>query len=227
MSSAAEPTTHQPRRNARHRSNRLAIVEAAIAALSVNRGATMSEIAARAGVGRATLHRHFHTRDELVRAIGAQCVEEMNAAVQAVDAADAPPTERLRAMFNAVIPLGDRYSFLAFETADDEVVRASYRTQLRWTEALAEELKATGDIASDVPTRWVVGQVDQLVWTGWKAVADGYVTGDEASELACRTLIDGLKQPSEGAVGRILGRRGRAPVVAQERIRAARLNDRP
>lgn len=172
-------------------------MEAAIAVLNANAGATMSEIAIRAGVGRATLHRHFRTRDDLVRAIGAQCVEEMNGAVREFDA-DAPPLERLRAMFDAVIPLGDRYSFLAFETADDDVLQAGYRTQILWTAALVEELKDAADIAPDVPTRWVVAQVDQLVWTAWKAVSDGDLTAQEATDLALRTLIDGLKPRTPG-----------------------------
>ena len=43
-----------------------AIVEAAVVALGENRSASMSEIAIRAGIGRATLHRHFSTRDGLI-----------------------------------------------------------------------------------------------------------------------------------------------------------------
>lgn len=193
----ASPTAASPATSGR-RSKRVPIIEVAIGVLNVNAGATMSEIAARAGVGRATLHRHFRTRSDLVRAIGAQCIEEMNTAVRAVDAADAPPVERLRAMFEAVIPLGDRYSFLGFETADDEVVRAGYQAQLDWTAALVADLKAAGDIAPDVPSRWVVGQIDQLVWTAWTAVAEGRLDVRQASVLALRTLIDGLKRPVAG-----------------------------
>ena len=171
---------------------------AAIGLLSVDAGATMSAVAAHAGVGRATLHRHFRTRDDLVRAIGARCIEETNEAVRSVDAVDAPPAQRLRAMFDAIVPLGDRYSFLSAETADDEVVRAGYRAQLDWTAALVEQLKEAGEIAPDEPTRWVVGQIDQLVWTAWKAVSDGYLDAPEVADLAQRTLIDGLKQRAAG-----------------------------
>ena len=197
--SAPSPQSEKaPRRNARHRNNRVAIMEAAISALNANAGATMSEIAARAGVGRATLHRHFRTRNDLVLAIGAQCVEEMKAAVLAVDAVNVPPAERLRAMFEAVIPLGDRHNFLGFESADDEVTRSGYQAQLRWAAALVEDLKAAGDIAPDVPSRWVVGQIDQLVWSAWNAVADGFLDVPEASDLALRTLMDGLQRPTAG-----------------------------
>ena len=95
-------------------------------------------------------------------------------------------------MFRAVIPLGDRYSFLGIEYSDDARVREGYGAQLRWAETLAQDLKDQGEIARDVPTRWVVAQIDQLVWTAWNGVAEGFLTTDEATELALRTLIDGL-----------------------------------
>lgn len=162
--------------------------------LNANTRASMSEIAIRAGVGRATLHRHFRTRNDLIRAIGIRCIEEMNAAVRAVDAPDKPAIDRLRAMFLAVIPLGDRYSFLGSESPKDEILEKSYKAQLRWVAALAEDLRAQGEIARNVPVRWVIAQIDQLVWTAWKGVSDQYISVEEATELAVRTLIHGLKQ---------------------------------
>ena len=46
-----------------------AIIDAAIDTLARNPGASLSEIASRAGVGRASLHRHFSSRGDLVAAI--------------------------------------------------------------------------------------------------------------------------------------------------------------
>ena len=62
-----------------------AIVEAAIRLLNANVDATMSEVARAAGVGRATLHRHFRTKTDLLRTVGVCCIEEMNEAVRGVD----------------------------------------------------------------------------------------------------------------------------------------------
>ena len=181
-----------PRKHAIRPATLEAIVEAAIRLLNVNAGATMSEIAARAGVGRATLHRHFRTRNDLVTAIGLRCIEEMNAAVRGGQDTGKPAADQLRSMFRAVIPMGDRYSFLSLESAEDASVREGYRAQLQWVATLVEDLKKQGEIAADVPTAWAVAQIDQLVWTGWNGIAEGYLTPDEASELAVRTLLHGL-----------------------------------
>ena len=170
-----------------------AIVEGAIRLLNVNADATMTEVAVAAGVGRATLHRHFRTKADLLRAIGARCIEETNAAVLAVDSANRPAADRLRALLHAVIPLGDRYAFLRFERVEDEVLRAAYEAQLDWTAALVEDLKTEGAVAHDVPTRWAVAQIDQLIWTAWSAVSTWRLSPDDAADLALRTLLNGLK----------------------------------
>ena len=44
-------------------SSRDAIIEAAFAVFSKNPGAPLADVAGRAGVGRATLHRHFASRE--------------------------------------------------------------------------------------------------------------------------------------------------------------------
>ena len=141
-----------------------AIVEAAIRLMNANPGVSMSEMAMRAGVGRATLHRHFRTRDDLLSTNGARCIHEMNEAVRAVDRKGRPAIERLRIMFEAVIPLGDRYNFLRFDTGKYEDSADAYMAQLEWVAALVNDLKAEGNIDPEVPARWVIAQIDQLVW---------------------------------------------------------------
>ncbi|MCZ6655840.1 MAG: helix-turn-helix domain containing protein [Gammaproteobacteria bacterium] len=174
--------------NALRPTTRNAIIDAAIIVLAGNASATMSEIALKAGVGRATLHRQFRSRDDLIRAIKDQCIRETDEASAAADHPNAPAFERLRAMFAAIIPLGDRYHFLTFEGASDDAITNRYQRELDWVETL----KNDGELAADVPTSWVVAQIDQLVWTAWCEVAAGRVALADAPALAVRTLTKGL-----------------------------------
>ena len=167
-------------------------MESAISLLSQNRHATMSEIAVNAGVGRATLHRHFKNREELIRELQARSIEETNAAVLALDDVHAPALDRLRNMFVAIIPLGDRYTFLKHEAANDETLRDAYHDELRWVGSLVKQLREEDVLAENVPRRWVVAQIDQLVWTAWSEVSVGRLAPAEAPDLAVRTLIEGL-----------------------------------
>lgn len=168
-----------------------AIVNSAIQLLSDRSDASMSEIAQRAGIGRATLHRHFPTKLDLIRNVGEKCIAEMNAAVTASDDTTRNGVERLNTLLAAVIPLGDRYAFLRYLDPHDTTLTAHYRAQLEWASALVKQLKNEGSIADDIPTYWAVSQLDQLIWTAWSAVADGELTADEAKTLSVRTFLTG------------------------------------
>ena len=169
-----------------------AILEAALGLFNADSGVTMSEIAKAAGVGRATLHRHFKDKDDLIQTLYARCIEEMNTAVLATDSTDKPAVARLHAMLKSAIPLGDRYAFRSFERMEDEHLQTAYQEQLNWTSALIEQLKDEQEIAKEVPTSWAVAQVDQVIWTAWTAVWNSELTTDDAADLALRTLLKGL-----------------------------------
>ncbi len=169
-----------------------AIVEAAITVLRENRSASMSEIALQAGVGRATLHRHFSTRDELINLLQRRCIDEMNAAAAALVDPAQSSIEKLENALRAVIPLGDRYSFLSQDSSEDEALISAYKAQLDWIRALVKELKADGHIDPEVPDSWALALIDQLIWIGWDQVSRGRVSAAAAPKLAVRTLISGL-----------------------------------
>ena len=174
------------------RSTRDAIIDAAIRLWSRNPGATFSEVALHAGVGRATLHRHFRNRDELLTVLAEICIAETNEAVAATIVQGASARRQLQGMFEAVIPLGDRYSFLYRTGISDEHTTAEYRRQLDRVAALVGRLKSEGAVAADVPTAWVVAQIDQLIWSAWNEVASGRIAAADAANLATRTLLHGL-----------------------------------
>ncbi len=154
----------------------------------------MSAIADAAGVSRATLHRHFPGRQSLIDAIGLLAIRETDAAVSAIDHANMTSTDYLLAVFEAVVPLGDRYHFLAVtaQGAASEEVRAAYARQIRGVEDMVRWMASDGALAPDVPTDWAVLAIDSLVYTAWTAVRDGAVAPRQAAALASRTFLSGL-----------------------------------
>ena len=173
---------------------REAIIDAAIDTFARNPGASLSEIAARAGVGRASLHRHFPSRGDLLTAITRQCMDEIDAATDEAVGDARTARERLSRMLEAVIPLGDRYHFLAAEAFDDASLRARHEADLEWLGSLVDELKEEGVMATEVPRGWAVANIDAQVWLAWSEVAAGSLAPADAAGLAFRTLIQGLGQ---------------------------------
>ena len=171
---------------------RQAILDAAIATFARNPSASLSDVAGRAGVGRASLHRHFPSRADLLAAASGQCMDEIDAACDEALADVRSARDRLSRMLGAVVPLGDRYHFLACETVDDAGVRGRYEEGLQWLAHLVDDLRAEGVIAADMPRSWVVANIDAQVWVAWSEVAAGNLAPAHAAGLALRTLLEGL-----------------------------------
>ena len=171
---------------------RQAILDAAIDTFTRNPGASLSEVATRAGVGRASLHRHFPSRADLIAAASRQCMDEIDAATAEALKDARSARDRLSRMLEAVVPLGNRYHFLVSEAVDDEGVRRRYEEELEWLAHLVDDLKAEGVIAADVPRSWAVVNIDAQVWVAWSEVAAGNLAPAHAAALAFRTLLEGV-----------------------------------
>ncbi|MDA7949379.1 MAG: TetR/AcrR family transcriptional regulator [Hyphomicrobiaceae bacterium] len=174
--------------------SRQAIIEAGFETFSQRPGASLADVAARAGVGRATLHRHFRSRGDLMVALAREAMVELEAAVGAATA-DAPTyTEGLRLALAAIIPLADRQWFLAHEPVeqDPDIARA-YQQDRAELAADIEAAKAEGGFAKDIPTPWIAETYENLIYAAWTLVRNGEATSAQAADLAWRTLTRGLE----------------------------------
>ncbi|MEM1132044.1 MAG: helix-turn-helix domain-containing protein [Pseudomonadota bacterium] len=170
-----------------------ALIEAAFTILSENPAASLADIAERAGVGRATLHRHFSGRDDLILTLGKTALEEMEAAAEAACANVPSHSEALRCTLEALIPLGDRYRFLMREQIEDnpEII-AELDRQQREMHDMINAAKDEGLFDTTVPTAWIAQAYDNLLYAAWEAVKAQDLTPAQASTLAWQTLTQGL-----------------------------------
>lgn len=174
---------------------RTAIIEAAFTVFGANPGAGLADVARHAGVGRATLHRHFKGRDDLMAALAGIALQEIDDAVRIATKGASTHTEGLRLTLAAIIPLGNRQGFLAHE----RIVAPDLTAQeARQNEAMIHAINAAkdeGTFAADVPTDWVAATFDNLIYTAWLQVKAQNLTPDQAAALAWRTLTSGLSHP--------------------------------
>ena len=174
-------------------STRDALLEAAFQVLAAAPRASLSDIAARAGVGRATLHRHFPGRYDLIRALAHRAIQEIDKAAESASADAETYAAALENTLEALIPLGDRYGFLMRESLDDDPqVSAQFARQTRETKAAIEQARKEGAFDPNVPTAWIAEVYDHLLFAGWEAVKAGELTTRQATELAWRTLMSGV-----------------------------------
>jgi AcrR family transcriptional regulator len=175
------------------------ILDAATRVLADDHGAGMGEVAAAAGLARATLYRHFPTRGDLVAAIRNQAYDDAGAAIAACRLEEGNVSDALRRLVEGLVAVGDRYRFLQNEAASESAGAASRKRENELSQpvlALIRRGQESGELTQDVDPTWVTRTLDALIRSALRAVGDGQMSSSEAAELVYRTTLRGLRGPA-------------------------------
>ncbi len=174
-------------------SSKDSILEAAFVLFSRDASASLAEVAAQAGVGRATLHRHFSSRDDLIRTLALVAIDEMDEAVESACANAQSATEVLRLSLAALIPLGDRHGFITQHPIENDAeIAEQFRQADDATREMVEAAKTEGLFDASVSSDWITHVYNALLYAGWESVKQGETTAQQAADLAWRSLTTGL-----------------------------------
>jgi AcrR family transcriptional regulator len=170
-----------------------AIVEAAAGVLA-ERGdqASMSEVAAAAGVARATLYRYFPNREALLEALGRLALDDAGDRLRAARLEEVAVADGIDRAVRALVTVGDSFVVLARDrgrpdTADfEERIAAPVRNLLARGQRL-------GEIRADVPAAWLTEALFGLVVN---VIGSGPALGTEDTIAAIASVfLDGAAAP--------------------------------
>jgi len=146
-------------------------------------------------VGRATLHRHFKSRDDLVDTLAHAALDATDAACADINYFGQSASVSLRETIEALVPLGATYAFLAYQPiseAQDTPLGERLRAQSEQMRVLVEAAQNDGMFSKDIPLAWLVTSIDALIYAGWDAVRRGDIAPNDVARLTLRTLERGL-----------------------------------
>jgi TetR/AcrR family transcriptional regulator, mexCD-oprJ operon repressor len=168
--------------------NRERVLDHATRLLAHDPAVGVGDIAHAAGVGRATLYRHFPTREDLLTAIDERAFYETEAAFAASRLAEGTAAAALERLVAAVLEVGDRYRFLL---GDDTVKRDPKRDE-RFTAplfALIERGQAAGEFSRTMAPRWMLAVLGAVIVAAVREIADGRLERESAPAVVTDTLL--------------------------------------
>lgn len=170
------------------------LLEVASRVWLVSPGASLAEVAAKAGVSRTTLHSRYATRQDLLVALAHDAMGLVERAYAAARLDEGAVREALGRVVRGTVPLGPRIAFLLRERSLDEDAELSARYEVldQPLTDLVERGRASGELRADLPAWWLVASILGTVYAAWEAIADGRLAPRDASALVLTSMLDGV-----------------------------------
>jgi TetR/AcrR family transcriptional repressor of mexCD-oprJ operon len=111
--------------------------------------ASMNDVAAAAGVARATVYRYFPNRQALLDELARVAVSDAEALLSSARIDEVPPEEGIARAVRALVDLGDSFVLMARERTRSEPARFE-RAVTQPLRQLFERGQATGDLRGDI-----------------------------------------------------------------------------
>lgn len=176
---------------------RKAILDAATELLALKPTATLQEIADHAQIGIATLHRYFSTRELLLDALALNAIGLVDEALEGIMNDDSDMLRFLTEVFEVLIPLGSKMSFLSFAASVDEnpnILAEEARIKQPLREAV-EGWQTRGLLNAAMPAHWMITVMYNLLFVAWQEIQNGNLAKNDAPQLLVSTVIQGFGAP--------------------------------
>jgi AcrR family transcriptional regulator len=170
------------------------LLDTAVATLAANPGASLQEIAEAAGISRATLHRRFAGRDELIMAIGGWAISQLEGISDSVESSGLRGRAAIENLLEQAVQLAPKIGFLISDhtlECNEEFMGRVDAAQRRW-HSMIEDGQRLGEIRIDLPARWIADAIEGLMIAVFHGVRHGFTAPNDALRLVRITLLDGV-----------------------------------
>jgi AcrR family transcriptional regulator len=188
----AAPKTSDYQRATAER-NVAAILDAVENLLERRAQASISAVAAEAGVSRVTVYAHFPTVEALLEAAVERAVRRTMTALEGVGLDDGPPAQVLERMLAAAWRHLARYGAMAQAVAEQmspEAIARTHQAAHRTIGALLARGQADGSFRTDLPAAWLVTSTIALIHACADEVRAGRIADDDAARILTVTVRD-------------------------------------
>lgn len=171
------------------------ILDAAARLFGESGEASMADVAAAARISRATLYRHFPSRQALLQELFWTALAETEMRVSQAKLDTVPFEEGIERLVRAMVTVGDRYVVLLREDVllDEPTVERRLGTPIR---ALFRRGRREGAIRRDLPLEWVEELYAGVFVAGVRLASERGLGVEETSAILASLFMDGARARS-------------------------------
>ena len=172
------------------------ILDAAVDALGDDVDASMTQVARRAGVARATVYVHYPTREALIEAVRERSFAEVAAVIAEAQPGWGEPLEALvRVVAAAWRHLGRYHGLVAITTSTQapEELHGQHASALAPLLPLIRRGQRSGALRGDVPATWHLGMLLALMHAASAELRAGRIAEADAEAAVVATVRGALR----------------------------------
>jgi len=154
--------------------------------------ASLADVAAAAGVSRATLYRYYPNREALLKALGAHALTELASRLDDAGLERATVKEAIERLARANVAVGDRYAVLVSEQCPADEADQE-RLVLAPMRAVFERGIASGLIRQDLTADVLLELFGGALIAAIKLTQRHQLGAEEASAAAAAVFLDGAR----------------------------------
>ncbi|MCF8530481.1 MAG: TetR/AcrR family transcriptional regulator [Candidatus Nanopelagicales bacterium] len=169
------------------------ILDAAAEVLSQRPDATLQSIANAAGISRTTIFHTYPTRDALLEALGVDALERIGRVMDRVPTQDFGDVAAVMLeVTSGLMPLGPRAAFLRLVPGQGNALDSHWIDAVTPLAIYIAQVRAHGQLRSDLPTRWLVASYIGLLFAAWDEIAEGELGPAQAARLIVDSWLSGV-----------------------------------
>jgi TetR/AcrR family transcriptional regulator, mexCD-oprJ operon repressor len=170
------------------------ILDATTSLIASDPRASLAQVAAAAGVSRATVYHHFASRDALMDALTERSIAEVKAALEAADPHAGSARTAIERQLRAAWQVIGRYRGLAVvnQRLERSDLRARLAPAIAPLESVIRRGRGDGEFDPELPTGWLIVILIDLVHAASDQVSGGAMDAGTAERALLRTAIAAL-----------------------------------
>jgi len=194
---AATPAAASPR----YDRTAAAILDAAARTLADRGGsANMADVAANAGVSRATLYRYYPSREALLQALAAQALTDAGSRIADAGLERCPVPEAIERIVRALLAVGDRYVVLLGEQVEPDPAEAERVVGAPLKAVFARGIDQ-GILRDDLPPEVLQELFGGLITAAIKLIGARRLGLEEIAAATTALFLDGARPARVGTDG--------------------------